>query len=223
MHLIKELTSAFRAKANPEIAVRQHAYMKEHFPYHGIQKPLRAELQKKLFLQYPIRSEEALADATLKLWELPEREFQYAALDLWEKYRKLVSAESFSTIEHLIRTKSWWDTVDDLSGDILGSLLRKEPTLKKTMEQWIDDPDMWIRRSALLFQLKYKADTDEETLFRFCQKRMGEKEFFIRKAIGWVLREYAKTEPSRVAKFLQRHRSSLSGLSYREASKHLSF
>ncbi|MBS0603827.1 MAG: DNA alkylation repair protein [Verrucomicrobia bacterium] len=221
MTLIEQLQNAFRANSNEKIALWQHAYMKAHFPFLGLQKPLRAKLQKTLFIEFPLRSEEELQDVLLKLWEFPEREFQYAALDLGKKYSRLITPKSFSIIELLVRTRSWWDTVDDLAANILGSLLLRHPDLRCKMEDWIDDPYLWIRRSALLYQLKYKAETDVEELLRFCQKRMEEKDFFIRKAIGWVLREYAKTDPSCVKKFIVEQESRLSALSIREASKHL--
>lgn len=221
MILIDKLRESFHSQADEKIAREKSAYLKGLFSFVGLPKPLRDSLQKPLFQQHPVRSEEELEELILALWEMHEREFQYAALDLAQKYHKLISEKSFPLIETLIRTKSWWDSVDLLAGNSLGKLLQKHPHLQEKMETWIDDPDRWIRRSALLFQLKYKQRTNEERLFRFCKKRMGETEFFIRKAIGWVLREYSKTHPSSVRAFVEEHKTQLSGLSYREASKYL--
>jgi len=121
----------------------------------------------------------------------------------------------------MIRTNSWWDTVDTIAPNLVGHLVKTHHELTKLMDQWIEDPYLWIRRAALLHQLRWKEMTDEETLFRYCQKTMHEKDFFIRKAIGWVLREYSKTNPRSVKKFIAKYQSNLSPLSIREGSKYL--
>lgn len=117
---------------------------------------------------------------------------------------------------------AWWDLVDDVAANLVGALLLgHRAAMRPVMEAWVDDDDMWRRRTAILSQLRHRDQTDAEMLFDFCRRRAHETEFFIRKAIGWALREYSKTDPGAVAAFLRRHGDELSGLSRREAAKHL--
>jgi 3-methyladenine DNA glycosylase AlkD len=117
---------------------------------------------------------------------------------------------------------AWWDFVDDIAIRLVGMvLLDDRERMHPKLDRWIDDPNMWIRRTAILSQIKHRDRTDQDQLFGYCLKRADEKEFFIRKAIGWALREYAKTEPDAVREFALNHRDQLSGLSFREATKHL--
>ncbi len=220
MNLIKELEKQFNSIKDPAIAVQQKAYMRNLFPFLGIKKPLRAKIQKEAWKRYPLSHEEELIEALTILWQKPEREYQYSALDLAYHYKKLWTPKIFLTFEELIRTKSWWDTVDLLASKQVGTLLSTHPELTLCMDKWIDDEDIWIRRSAIIYQLSYKETTDHERLFRYCKLRMHEKEFFIRKAIGWALRHYARTDPQAVIDFITKEKESLSPLSYREAGKH---
>lgn len=125
------------------------------------------------------------------------------------------------TFERMLRQKAWWDTVDLISSKLVGLLLQKFPELVRRMENWIQDDFLWIRRCALIFQLSYKAATDEAMLFRFCMLRMHEEGFFIRKAIGWALRQYSKTNPDAVRRFIAENDDGLSNLSKREGSKYV--
>lgn len=120
-------------------------------------------------------------------------------------------------VRHLITTVPWWDTVDLLAAHVVGPLVAADPALAATMDAWIDDDDLWVARAALLHQLRFKADTDTERLFGYCLRRSGHPDFFIRKAIGWALREYAKTDPDAVRDFLVREQRRLAPLSVREA------
>lgn len=219
--LISSLEKSFKKMACTKTSLEQSAYMKNRFSFNGLKKPLRATLQKEVFAKFPISTEEELSTAVKELWNKEEREYQYAACDLAESNLKLCSAEMISTLEMMIRTKSWWDTVDRISSNLLGPLLKANPSLKTKMNLWILDPHLWIRRSALLFQLKFKESTENKRLFEYCTLTMHEKEFFIQKAIGWVLREYSKTSPHEVKEFITRYREKLSNLSIREGSKYL--
>ncbi len=221
MELVTQLTLQFDASKDPIVASQQSAYMKNLFPFLGIKKPERSLIQKELFKAYPVTSEADLITLMSLLWEMPEREYQMAALDLAYSLRKLWTPEIFPHFERLIRTKSWWDSVDTLASKLVGSLVRKYPSLQSTMDRWIEDDYMWIRRSAIIYQLSYKQDTDTQRLFAYCKQRAHEKEFFIRKAIGWSLRQYAHTNPEAIRVFIEGEKSSLSPLSYREAAKHL--
>ncbi len=124
-------------------------------------------------------------------------------------------------MRELITTKSWWDTVDTLAAHTVGPLVAAHPELADTMDAWVGDENMWLSRTAILHQLRYKERTDAERLFRYCTARAGHKDFFIRKAVGWALREYAYTDPDGVRAYISEHRDNLSPLSVREASKHL--
>ncbi len=218
--LIEGLAQQFIAAQDPLVAAQQSAYMRNQFPFHGIKKPLRAHIQKIVFKEHPLETEKELIQSLERLWAMPEREYQFAALDLAYHYKRLWTPHMLVVCEKLIRTKSWWDTVDCIAPKLVGTLLGRYPDLLSTMDEWIDDEYMWIRRSALIYQLSYRQNTDKNRLFRYCQKRMGEKEFFIRKAIGWSLRQYARTNPLEVKRFIIKKKDALSPLSYREAGKY---
>lgn len=219
--MLKDLEKLFTSAANRELASKQSAYMRNLFPFLGIAKPERALLEKAIFKKTEIRSLAALQKILLNLWEQDHREFHYSALTLAQKYRKILTPEILPTLETMIRNKSWWDTVDTIAPNLVGHLVKTYPELSSVMDRWIEDPYLWIRRAALLHQLRWKKETDEEKLFAYCEKTSHEKDFFIRKAIGWVLREYSKTNPEAVEKFLSRHRLRLSPLSIREAGLYL--
>jgi 3-methyladenine DNA glycosylase AlkD len=122
-----------------------------------------------------------------------------------------------AVVERLVTTKSWWDTVDSLAKGGAGALVLRHPDLAATMDRWIDDGNIWLRRTAILHQLGFKERTDAARLFRYCALRAGEQEFFIRKALGWALREYSKVDAEAVRAFVSEHERELSGLSKREA------
>jgi 3-methyladenine DNA glycosylase AlkD len=125
------------------------------------------------------------------------------------------------TVQELITTKSWWDTVDTLAAHTVGPLVAAYPGLVDTMDAWVTDANMWLVRTAILHQLRYKERTDAERLFRYCTVQASHRDFFVRKAIGWALRDYARTDPEAVRRYVEEHRSILAPLSVREASKHL--
>lgn len=193
-------------------AAWQKAYMLHQFPFLGVRSPLL----KKAVKTYD--AAEWRQEISL-LWEEPEREFQYAALQLALLHKKEWAAADLELFEKLICSKSWWDTVDTIAPHLAGALFFRFPELLVHADRWLLSENLWLRRSAIIFQLRYKEKTDGDRLFKSCAHLGSEKEFFIRKAIGWALREYGKTEPKRVIKFLAS--ASLSPLSVREARKHL--
>lgn len=221
MHFRDALYQQFLAYAHVAIAEQQKAYMKHHFSFLGIKKPVRAQYEKKVFKEYPLADQQELMDIIRWLWQQDAREFQYAACELAYYYKKLWTPEILPLFEQMIREKSWWDTVDDIAVNLVGLLIQKYPQLIPVMDTWIGDENKWIRRSALLFQLRWKEKTHETRLFSYCTHTMHEKDFFIRKAIGWVLREYSKTNPDSVRAFIEHYRPQLSGLSIREGSKYI--
>ncbi|WP_433745560.1 DNA alkylation repair protein [Falsibacillus pallidus] len=217
---ISILEELFRSNANKEQAPAMEVYMKGHFPFLGIKSPVRKELAKTFFSETVIHKEPFDQEFLLELWKKPEREYQYMALDYYGKYIKKRPKEDISLIEYLITHKSWWDTVDSLASNFAGILAGNYPELKEeVLRGWGAHENMWLRRTAILFQLKYKASTDEKFLYEIILQNNDSKEFFIQKSIGWALREYSKTNPDSVRAFIESH--PLAKLSIREGSKYL--
>lgn len=214
---VQAVQDALDPLKNSEQAPAMQKYMKDRFPFLGIKMPARTEATRPLIRA--LKPLDALS-AAQSLWELPEREFQYVAVEVLAKHVKALKSTDLPAIRTLIQTDSWWDTVDLLASKVVGGLVLKHPELRAEMDLWSEDPDVWIRRTALLHQLAYRQQTDENRLFAYALKNAADPEFFIRKAIGWALREYAKTRPENVRSFVEAHREQFSGLTVREALKH---
>jgi 3-methyladenine DNA glycosylase AlkD len=217
---IDDLRRALTAAAEPSKAPAMAAYMKGHFEYLGVAASARKEAQKPFVTGGKDAGSAALLDGADICWSQPEREFQYVATDLLARWVRSLTASDIDRVERLIRTKSWWDTVDALAANVVGPMVAADPSLLATMDRWIDD-DLWIARAALLHQLKYRDRTDVDRLFGYVDLRCGDADFFIRKAAGWALREYAKTDPDAVRRFVTRRGDRLSGLTRREALKRI--
>jgi 3-methyladenine DNA glycosylase AlkD len=166
-------------------------------------------------------TEDDLREFALGCWARPEREFQYVACDYLRRHVGVPGPEFLSVARALITTKSWWDTVDMLATRFVGGLVRRHPTLATTMDDWSGESDMWLVRTAILHQLNYGSSTDTARLFAYCERQAGHRDFFVRKAIGWALRHYARTDPDAVRAFVAANTGQLSPLSVREATKHL--
>jgi 3-methyladenine DNA glycosylase AlkD len=212
------LIRSLKEQQDPETAIGMAAYMKNKFIFLGIKTPVRKELFRTFVKAYGLPSQDILHTVIIDLWNQPEREFQYAAISLLDKFSKKYREEEINLIEKMITEKSWWDTVDGVAAWMAGDYFRLYPgkTIPVT-RKWMDSGNIWLQRSAILFQLHYKQNTDETLLFGYINELTGSSEFFIRKAIGWSLREYSKTNPYRVMQFTEN--SPLSGLSRREALK----
>lgn len=209
----------FEANRNEELAGPMMAYLKNHFPFLGIKSPRRKELLKEHFAEYTLPGPEQLFEEVWKLYELPKREYQYAAIALIEKMKKHLTTDDFPALLQLIETKSWWDSVDSIAPHFVGHIVKLDRDYgEKIMLEWSLSDNMWTNRSAILHQLKFKQQTDTELLFQIIKQHSDSKEFFIQKAIGWALREYAKTDPDLVKVFVEDH--PLKPLSKREALKH---
>lgn len=218
---ITELEAWLRRHADREKAEAMEAYMRNQFPFLGIKKPEREKLLKEFWKRYGLPKGEELLHAAERLWELPEREFHYAAMGLMEKYGKTAERSHIDRLERWVTPQSWWDTVDFIADHLIGGHFKRYPDLIPAYTgRWIESDNMWLRRTALLFQLKYKDKTDAARLFDFIDRTKDESEFFIRKAIGWALREYAKTDAAAVLRYAEA--TELSPLSRKEALKHLS-
>jgi 3-methyladenine DNA glycosylase AlkD len=217
---IEKLTSLFEENRNDENAGPMKKYMKDHFPFLGIKSPLRKELEKQFFKETELLKVPFNSDFVTGLWEKDEREYQYTAITYTGKFIKKLPKDMILFFEKLITTKSWWDSVDSIA-PIVGELARKYPEIiEETIDGWAVDDNFWLRRSAILFQLKYKQQTNEDLLYDYIGKNADSKEFFIQKAIGWALREYSKTNPVSVKAFIEGNR--LAPLSVREGSKYVS-
>lgn len=218
---IHELTKAFKKHSNPQLAVAMQNYLLGQFSFFGIQKPKRNEIIKPIYLKAKKDITEAwIIKASVLLWAMKEREYHYAALDLFEKNKRIITPMSFKTLEKMIVTNSWWDSVDGISSYAIAPLVLKHPELKKEMERFSTHKNFWLKRVSIIHQLLYKTKTDKEFLFKVCKLNWGDDEFFIRKAIGWALRQYAKTNPDDVYQFVEANKHKLSNLSIREALKH---
>ncbi|WP_318506634.1 DNA alkylation repair protein [Bacillus sp. T3] len=217
---IEFVVDVFEKHRNQELAKPMEQYMKNHFPYLGIKSPERRALTKEVFQKLNVAKEPFDEMFVLDLWKLPEREYQYIALDYLVKKDKQLTKEQLVLLERLILTKSWWDTVDVLAPKPVGSIaLREKSVIQDFIGGWAHHENMWLRRAAILFQLKYKSATDEALLYRFILINATSKEFFIQKAIGWALREYSKTNRESVKQFILEN--PLMPLSMREGSKYL--
>ena len=206
--------------ADAERASQMAAYMKHLFPFHGIAAPVRRAIQKEVFDAYNLSDQATLHALCAELWDLPEREYQYAAIDLMLKYKKLLTPDSILLAESLMLQKSWWDSVDLLSASICGNYFLKDRAAFTSFSlQWLEHDDMWLNRAAIICQLPHNAKTDADFLAKAIQRHIHSKAFFIQKAIGWALRNYARYNPEWVRQFIAEH--TLPALSKREALKHL--
>ncbi|KGP71441.1 DNA alkylation repair protein [Pontibacillus yanchengensis] len=214
------IIEALEHNANEDNQRAMESYMKEHFSFFGIKSPERTRILKPILKEYGKLNWEEARLITYRLWDHPSRECQYAALSILEKQKKNLPCTATRDIEYWVTHKSWWDTVDFLSSHISGAYFLLYPDmLEPKLKEWIESDNLWLRRTALLTQLKYKEQTNEELLFYLIRVCKDEKEFFIQKAIGWALREYSKTQAESVKKFISQH--NLSSLSKREGLKWL--
>lgn len=215
---ISDLITVVEPHADPINAVPMKAYMRNQFEYLGIKSGRLSELRKAFIEQHGLPKLTDLDQILRELWDLPQREYQYLALGLLDKLWQDLLAESITTLEHLLITKSWWDTVDSLAGTSIGRHFKRFPEVREAyLAKWRSSDYFWLRRTCLLFQLGYKKDTDFELLKAIILENLGSKEFFINKAIGWALRTYARVDAPAVVDFVSA--TPLHSLSAREALK----
>jgi 3-methyladenine DNA glycosylase AlkD len=217
--VLVRLTEQFEDARDPIRAADMAAYMRDQFPFLGLPTPERRRMAKTVFAGAPSLDRRDVRTVAARCWRLPEREYQYVGCDLLVRSTRLLTAGDLTFVRRLITTRSWWDTVDPLATRVVGDLVRAHPKLVARMDEWIGDRNIWLARTALLHQLHWKDATDEPRLFAYCLERADEQEFFLRKAIGWALREYSKTAPQAVEAFVRENEAKLSGLSRREALK----
>jgi 3-methyladenine DNA glycosylase AlkD len=208
-----------RAGADTDRAIAMRAYMRDQFAFLGVPTPARRRTSRAL-VAASRRADPGDAVAVVdSLWRLPEREFRYVGCDVARAAARRWEPGRLADLRRWVSTDSWWDTVDSLAV-ATGDLVEAHPALAADMDAWIDDDDQWVARVALLHQLGRKDRCDLDRLFGYCERRRDDTGFFIRKAIGWALRDAARTFPDEVRRFVSDH-PGLSGLSRREALKHL--
>ena len=214
------LQTHLRQQANPTQAAPMAKYMRDQFPFLGIKTPERRALLKTFIGENGLPALAELETVLKDLWALPEREFQYSAFTLLDKLTKKLPAEFAAVLEYLITHKSWWDTVDSLAGHSVAVHFKRYPQVRDArIAAWRTSDNFWLRRTTLIFQLSYKADTDVDLLFSLINENLDSDEFFIQKAIGWALREYSKTDADAVVEFIKN--TPLPSLSAREGLKWL--
>jgi len=210
--------------ADPLRAQAMRAYMKNRFEFLGIPAPDRRKACVDIIRQLKTADADELLQIANDLWDCEQREYQYLAVDILDKHYRRLRPEDVPALLALVQQKSWWDTVDGLAG-IVGDLLRQNlkgsRDIQAGMDKALEHPDFWVRRIALLHQLGWREQTDVSRLFNYALTLADEKEFFIRKAIGWALRDYAWHDPVAIQGFLQENQGRFSGLTQREAAKNL--
>lgn len=220
MEYLNPLREAFEQHADPGRAVQMSAYMRHKSAYYGIAAPIRQEISREFIRTCGLPGKEQLESLAVYAWNQPEREWQYAVMEILERFARKGDDALLPVAEFMITQKSWWDTVDYIAPNIAGAVLKKHPELIPSQtEHWMNSGNLWLQRTCLLFQLKYRNETDQELLFRLCERLSDHKDFFIRKAIGWALREYSKRNPGAVMEFVNSH--TLSPLSRKEALKRI--
>jgi 3-methyladenine DNA glycosylase AlkD len=201
------------------------AYMKSEMPYRGVQAPQLRKALKAAFAAHPLASFAEWREAVLDLWRGARyREERYAAIELagCMRYRHFQTMDALQVYEELITSGAWWDYVDAVASHQIGELLRRYPLqMGPLLRQWAISNDIWKRRSAILAQLHFQGDTDLKLLYDCILPSLGSSEFFLRKGIGWALRQYAWTDPNEVLRFVRHHEAQLSPLTKREALKNL--
>jgi len=213
---VKDIIEIFSEHANPKRAAQQKAYMRGQFEYFGLTSPARRELQQPILLKQYLPKKEEVYSIVKELWNQPQRELHYFAMELTWKYAKTFDKKDMDLFEYLVVRKSWWDTIDFISPKMMGHYFKMYPDQKlHYVDKWNSMDNIWLRRCGLIFQLHYKKDIDSELLSHTIKANLGSKEFFINKAIGWILRNYSRVNPEWVIQFADHHE--LSNLSRREA------
>lgn len=217
---LSPLRAAFAHHTDAANASIMAAYMKHVAPFFGIKAPLRRALVKEHKHLYGPPPLDELPAIVRSAFACPEREMHHTAVDLLVAHARRLGPEHLPFLEELITTKSWWDTVDALAVNGVGVVLRRHPReIARWNKRWIRSADKWLVRTAILFQNRWKDDTDRALLFANIERQAGHPDFFVRKAIGWALRQLAFTDPEAVRTFVRTH--ALAPLSVHEAMKHL--
>ncbi|MFN0203249.1 MAG: DNA alkylation repair protein [Bacteroidia bacterium] len=215
-----KLQELYLEHGEPERAAYMQAYLKDHFECYGLDAPKRRALDKAFFAENALPTAEELPQVLSECWAAPQREMQHVGMEMMEKLHKKWTIETIDLLEMMIVEKSWWDTVDFIASHLVAKYFQKFPQqIAPITEKWMETENMWLQRSCLIFQLFYKDKTDFPLLLSFIEHTCHSNEFFLQKAIGWALRQYARTDPEGVRDAV--NRLTLKPLSKREAMKHL--
>lgn len=216
----KIISTHLSENGNPKDAAAMAKYMRHKFAFYGIKAPVRRTIQKAIIQEYGMPSLDQLVDLVDLLWADQHREMQHFALDLLDKQIKKVDLDFIDTLERLITTKSWWDTVDMLAVRQVGHLGKRFPEIIPTYpDKWMASGNMWLQRTAIIFQLKYKDQVNTDLALQYIVQLKDSKAFFIQKAAGWFLREISKTDWELVVDFIENN--DLAPLTKREGLKWL--
>lgn len=223
--LVAQVRQGLVEAADPERAPAMQAYMKSAMPFHGVPAPVARKIFRTAIDAHPLPDRPTWLDTVAALWtEATHREERYGALALagHRRYRTYQGADLLPFYAHLVRTGAWWDLVDDVASHLVGPiLLSHHAAAAPVIRSWAADQDLWLRRTAVICQLGAKDRTDVELLTAAIDANLDDRDFFLRKAIGWALRQYARTDPDWVRAFVAARADRLSDLSRREALKHL--
>jgi 3-methyladenine DNA glycosylase AlkD len=223
--LVREVRAALKTAADPRKAPEMQAYMKSAMPYRGVSSPELKRIWRRLFDAHPLASVEEWTDVALVLWrDAAFREERYTAIALTDlrRYAKYRTVDALPMVEEMIVTGAWWDLVDPLATHHLGDILRADRrSVTSLLKKWARDADMWKRRAAILSQIRFKAEIDLALLYACIEPNLAHTDFFIRKAIGWALRQHAWIDAKEVRRYVRAHENELSGLSVREALKNI--
>ena len=213
---ILPLIASFESKANPGTAIKMEKYMRNLFPFFGVKSPERREIFSEFKKANGLIPNTNKKEIVLWCWQSPQREYQYFAMNFLGKSVKTEPEDILDIYEYMIVNKSWWDTVDFIASNLVGAYFTKYPEkINEKTQQWMKSENIWLQRTCLLYQLKYKSRLDTKLMHSFISQLIHSKEFFIQKAIGWILREYSKTNPDFVIRYV--NKTDLATLSKREA------
>lgn len=213
---IKTLSTEFEANADSKIALQQSAYLRDQFSFYGMKTPIRRAVQKPFLVKAYLPPKDNLESLVRMLWNKPQREYHYFAQELVEKYIKQFEEKDIVLLEFMVLHNSWWDTIDFIAPKLIKAYFKKFPNQRDSqLKKWLSSNNFWLQRSCLIFQLLEKDETDVILLKHVIESLLGSKEFFINKAIGWVLRDYGRTNPKWVMEFVKN--TKLHPLSSREA------
>lgn len=220
--LVADATAALTAHADPEVGAGMAAYMKSSIPCLGVKKPQRVPIERQLARDHAPADQAAYEAAVLALWGQREREYRYLAIALARRWKRFVAAPSLPLYERLVQEGAWWDFVDEVAIHLIGRVwLLDRDVVGPWADARVDDEDMWLRRTAIIGQVAHKGETDAPRLFAYARARLHEREFFIRKAIGWALRAYSYVDADAVIAFVEAEQERMAGLTRREATKAL--
>ncbi|MGK7389328.1 MAG: DNA alkylation repair protein [Candidatus Cyclobacteriaceae bacterium M2_1C_046] len=220
MKYLADLQKFMDQHRNAENAVSMKKYMKDHFNFLGLKSPERRILLREFINEKGIPSPKDSENIAIGLWSLPYREYQYIGMEMMDRILKETISDDVYAIEYMLEYKQWWDSIDFIATHLVGKLFLQHAHIQeKYFNKWNESDDIWLNRTAILFQLKYKENTNTDLLSTAIVSHNKSEEFFIQKAIGWALREYAKTDPDWAKIFVENNE--LPNLSQREALKNI--